>query len=143
MLLHFDEAYDRYQQERTSHWDQVAKKLENWQSWGKYYHKRLNQIYQFLVPSGQRVLEIGCAGGDLLASLNPAYGVGVDFSSQMLDHARQQYPQLHFIQGDAHEFNLDEKFDTIILSDVVNDFWDVQTVFEKIRPLCLPSTRIY
>jgi hypothetical protein len=30
----------------------------------------------------------------------------------------------------------------IILSDLVNDLWDVQRVFEQIRPLCHPRTRI-
>ncbi len=33
-------------------------------------------------------------------------------------------------------------FDTIILSDLVNDLWDVQRVFEEIRRLSIPSTRV-
>ncbi|MCJ7625753.1 MAG: bifunctional class I SAM-dependent methyltransferase/glycosyltransferase family 2 protein [Anaerolineaceae bacterium] len=137
-----DEAYLRYQRERISHWDGVAQKLGTWKSWGGLYHRRLSKIYRFLVTPGQRVLEIGCGSGRLLNDLKPSVGVGVDFSSKMIDIARKKHPDLCFIQADVHELELDEQFDVIILSDAVNDFWDVQLVFEKLKPLCTPSTRI-
>lgn len=109
---------------------------------GGYYHHRLAEIYRFLVFPGQRVLEIGCGEGHLLAAVKPATGVGVDFSDEMLSRARNRYPDLHFIEADAHDQDLDEKFDVIILSDLVHDLWDVQTVFEKIAPLCHSLTRV-
>ena len=37
---------------------------------------------------------------------------------------------------------LDEKFDFIILSDLVNDLWDVQQIFERLAAVCTPQTRI-
>jgi hypothetical protein len=43
---------------------------------------------------------------------------------------------------DAHEIDLDEKFDVIILSDLVNDLWDVQAVLSRLDRLCSPRTRI-
>ena len=51
---------------------------------GRHYRGRLAEIYRFLVPPGQRVLELGCGSGDLLAALRPACGVGVDFSAEMV-----------------------------------------------------------
>src|SRR5262249_39936417 len=33
-------------------------------------------------------------------------------------------------------------FDTVVLSDLVNDLWDVQAVLERVRALCRPSTRV-
>ena len=33
-------------------------------------------------------------------------------------------------------------FDVVILSDLVNDLWDVQGVFEQVRSLCNPHTRL-
>ena len=131
-----------FQQNRISHWDALARKMDQWNGLGGYYHKRLAEIYQFLIVPGQRVLEIGCGKGDLLAAVKPSIGIGVDFSGEMLDRARQRHPDLHFIQEDALDITLDEKFDVIILSDLVNDLWDVQGVFEKLAALSMPQTRV-
>ena len=131
-----------YQQTRRMHWDNVARKFDSINSWGNYYHKRISQVYKFLVSPGQRVIEFGCATGDLLADLKPGFGVGVDFSKEMLRHACQRHPELNFIQCDSHDLCINSKFDVIILSDLVNDLWDVQTVFRQISRLCSSSTRI-
>jgi len=78
----------------------------------------------------------------LLASLKPKIGFGVDFSSEMIKRGRERYPELNFIEVAASEINIDDTFDYIILSDLVNDLWDVQKVIEKIVPLSNPKTRI-
>ncbi|MFB0533935.1 MAG: glycosyltransferase [Anaerolineae bacterium] len=135
-------AQMRYSQSRMVHWDTVASQMDTWTGWGGYYHRWLTQVYQSLVAPGLRVLEVGCGKGDLLAALKAAVGVGVDFSREMIRRAAQRYPNLHFIQADAHALCLGEPFDVIILSDLVNDLWDVQTVLEQIRPLTTPRTRI-
>ncbi|MEJ2759811.1 MAG: hypothetical protein P8046_15135, partial [Anaerolineales bacterium] len=80
-------AFKAYSQERTRHWDAVARRLYTWQSWGRFYARRLEQVYRFLASPGQRILEIGCGQGDLLASLNAKTAVGVDFSSEMITRA--------------------------------------------------------
>lgn len=131
-----------YTQERISHWDEVARKMDSWAGWGAYYNQRLTQIYQFNVMPGQRVLEIGCGQGDLLAALKPSIGVGVDFSYEMIKRAKNKHPELKFIQADAHKIDLDEKFDVVILSDIVDDLWDVQKVFEQIKKLVTARTRL-
>ena len=135
-------AAERYKRARQAHWDEVACDLDSWKSWGGYYHHRLAQIYQFLVAPGQRVLELGCGQGDLLAALKPAVGVGVDFSIEMVERARRQRPNLRFIHADAQELPLDEKIDVIILSDLANDLWDVQEVLRQLERLTTPRTRI-
>ena len=60
----------------------------------------------------------------------------------MLKRAAERYPQLHFIQGDADQFSLNSKFDYVILSDLINDLWDVQKAVERVASVCTPSTRI-
>jgi SAM-dependent methyltransferase len=139
---HFNEAQGRYEQARRLHWNQVARKLETWTGWGGYYHRRLTEVYQSLVSPGQSVLELGCARGDLLAALKPGKGVGVDFSEEMILSARRRHPHLRFVHADAHALEVGEKFDTIILSDLVNDLWDVQTVFKNIFQVTTPRSRI-
>jgi SAM-dependent methyltransferase len=136
------DAETKYQKTRVLHWNEVARKQERWTGWSGYYHGRLTQLYQSLVSPGQAVLELGCARGDLLAALKPALGVGVDFSEEMVRAARRRHPHLRFVQCDVHELNLKEKFDVIILSDLVNDLWDVQTVIKNISQVVNPRSRI-
>ena len=139
----FDSSGLKYQQSRMAHWDAIALKRASWRGFGGWYYRRLQEIYRFHIGAWSKVLEIGCADGHLLADLNPARGVGVDFSQEMIRRARQLHPELEFIHADAHNlFDFKETFDIIILSDLVNDLWDVQRVFEQIRPLCTAHTRI-
>jgi len=138
---------EEYRKARSGQWDSVARRFNRWQGVGGVYHRRLAEVYRFLVPPGQVVLEIGCARGDLLAALKPALGIGLDFSPEMLERARKSHPGLRFVFADVHDLRWDEsgewpRFDVVILSDLLNDLWDVQTVLERIMPFCTPDTRI-
>jgi SAM-dependent methyltransferase len=130
---------DRFLREHVTHWDGLADKGRRLAG---YYHRELQRIYRFLVSPGQRVLEIGCAQGDLLAAVQPGEGVGVDISPRMIERARARHPNCRFIEADAHALPLTDPFDVIILSDLVNDVRDVQGVFQEVRRLSTPSTRI-
>lgn len=136
-----DEFFAAYQQERVEHWDMVAERPARFSQSG-YYHRRLGEIFRFLVPEGQRVIEIGSGNGDLLAALRPSRGVGIDFSPATVRAASIRHPSLEFIVADAHTLELDETFDIVILSDLVNDLWDVQAVLERVLQLCTPTTRV-
>ena len=135
-------TYKIYQKLRVTNWNRVADKYDNKQGFSSYYHKRLEEVLRFVIPPGQQVIEIGCGLGDLLAALKPSYGVGIDFSPQMITRARKRHPDLHFIETDAHELDLKSDFDFVILSDLVNDLWDVQSVFQNIQSFITPRSRI-
>ena len=137
-----DAAQIKYQQARVDHWNEVARKSETWRGWGGYYHRRLTEVYQSLVSPGQSVLELGCGRGDLLAALKPASGVGVDFSAEMIRAGRRRHPNRRVVHADVHELNLSDKFDVIILSDLANDLWDVQSVLTNVVRLTTPRSRI-
>ena len=140
--ISINEAQVRYGQARRVHWNHVARFVEGQAGLGGYYHRRLTEVYQSLVSPEQSVLEIGCARGDLLAALKPARGVGVDFSEEMIRSATLRHPQLRFVHADAHALQIGEKFDVIILSDLVNDLWDVQAVLNRVSQLTTPRSRI-
>jgi len=106
------------------------------------YQRLLRQHYAFLVPPGQSVLEAGCATGDLLNAVRPARGVGLDFSPKMIALSRERFPEHEFQVGDVAEFSTPDSFDYILLSDLVNDLADVQTVLEKLRAAANPRTRL-
>ena len=100
-----DRAFAEYQKKHIAHWDNVARKRDTWQGWGRFYHRRVAEIYRFLISPGQRVLEIGCGMGDLLAALQPAYGVGLDFSPEMIQRANARHTGIEFIEADAHDLS--------------------------------------
>ena len=137
-----DKSKIPYRLKRIAHWNKVSTERENPKHFGTFYHDLLNDYYKFMVQDDLKIIELGCGHGDLLAHLNPSYGVGVDFSEKMIDTAMKKHPHLDFIHGDAHEININEKFDVIILSDIVNDLWDVQLLFNKIYNLSHPKTRV-
>ena len=137
-----DEAARRHRAAWVRHWDDVARLRDAGPGWGDAYRERLTAIYRLLVPPGRRVLELGCGRGDLLAALEPAVGVGVDFSPEMVARARARHGRLRFVEGDVHELALDEPFEVVLLSDLVNELWDVQQVFERLRAVTRPRTRV-
>jgi len=131
-----------YTVQRIEFWNSFANEIDKWAGRRENYQRPLRHIYQTLVPPGMRVLELGCSQGDLLASLQPAYGVGVDFSTEMVARARRRYPEHHFVQADAHSVDLRERFDYIVCADLVNDLWDVQRVFEAVARHSHSETRL-
>jgi SAM-dependent methyltransferase len=137
-----DKSHHSYRETRRSHWEGFAQKLDQWRGCGGCYHKRIMDVYRLLVPEGARVLELGCGRGDLLAALKPSRGVGVDFSPSMVVRARKRHPNLSFMEADVYELEPAGRFDVIILSDLVNDLWDVQKVFRGIAPLAAPGARV-
>lgn len=136
---------ENYQNTRKNHWNSVARKRDQWRGLGGWYHRRLREIYKYLVNPNQRVLEVGCGTGSLLASLAPSRGVGIDFSEELIARAKQRHAgsALEYYLMDAHDLSsLSGEFDVIILSDTVNDLWDVQAALEQIRRFCTPHTRL-
>ena len=135
-------AFELYTERRRTHWDEIALRFQRGSRGGRTYHRRLQEIYKNLVPSGQRVLELGCGTGDLLAACEPAHGVGVDFSRNMLREAAQRYPDLEFIHSDVLDHEPETAFDVVILSDLINDTWDVQGTFETAAKAMGPRSRL-
>ncbi|EIC22550.1 bifunctional class I SAM-dependent methyltransferase/glycosyltransferase family 2 protein [Thiorhodovibrio frisius] len=137
----FQLEFSGYQAERSAFWDDIATQPFN--SLGGYYHRWLTYVYRLAIPEGARVLEVGCGIGNLISALKPSIGIGVDFSSRMIQEARRRHSDIQFVVADAHELDLgDHDFDFIILSDLINDVWDLQRIFEQLTPYCSSSTRI-
>ena len=135
--------YERYTDTRRAHWEKDARARQRWRGVGGYYHERLQQIYRAQVPAGQRVLELGCGPGDILAAVGPSRGVGVDLSPTTIELARRRHPGLAFHVGDAHDLSaIEGPFDVVIISDLLNDLWDVQQVVGEVGRLSHPGTRL-
>jgi len=127
---------------RISDYDALAAKRSKYRKRNSYYHQQIEKRYQYVVPAGAKVLEIGCATGDLLASLKPSRGVGIDFSEQMLSEARSRHPHLEFVRMNAEALTLDETFEYVVISGLLGDLDDIQAFFSKLRTVTCPDTRV-
>lgn len=134
---------DEYIDGWAAFFDHYASTVEMWRQRNAGYHSALAAVVQFHIPPGASVLEVGSGTGDLLAGTRPARGVGVDISGAMVSLARQRYPTLDFRQMAAEHLDLGgETFDYIILSDLTSFVFDIRLVFERLRTVCHPGTRI-
>ena len=122
--------------------DKNAPLRKNWIKKNNYYNKLMHRFVSFHVPEKSNILEIGCGTGNLLSSLNPGKGVGIDFSPGMIKIASKKYPRLKFLCVDVHDFDTREKFDYIIISDTIGYFADIQRVFKNLKKNCTSKTRI-
>ncbi len=139
--------FHEYTRERRKHWDTLGSSEKPGSSFSSFYRKWVRSVYSFRIPPGERVLEIGCGRGDLLAGVRPGCGVGVDFSEAMISAARAKFggtPGISFLCSDAHELALPESdpFDYIIMSDLINDLWDIQSVLARLRGFCHGTSRL-
>jgi SAM-dependent methyltransferase len=116
--------------------------LLKWQCRNRYYYTWLTRIFKYNVRPGSRVLEIGSGTGDLLAAVQPAYGLGIDSDPAAVALAQSRFPHLDFRLADPHSLALSEKFDYVIISNAIGTFRDVQQVLECLRSAVTPRTRI-
>lgn len=122
--------------------DAFAAKEPEWRRRNSTYYRLIESIMRFHVPTGRRVLEIGCGSGDLLNALEPSVGVGLDVSGSMVELARRRHPHLRFEQCAGEELDLGETFDVIILSDLVPFVHDLVGLFAAVRRHAHPGTRV-
>ena len=115
---------------------------DKWRRRNSFYHKRIEKQFSFIIPEGSTVLELGCSTGDLLNSVKPKRGIGIDFAPTAIEIARTKYPHLEFICEDVEKFEIDEHIDYIIISDLLSSMWDLQAFFRQVRTYVSPRTKI-
>jgi len=103
---------------RRAQQDGTADERVRWIDSNKYFYDRIKRLLGFIVPSGHRVLEIRCLTGQLLKSVNPQRGVGVEIGQRLVEIASEKHPEFEFIQSEAEDLELGEQFDYIIFNHV-------------------------
>lgn len=95
---------------------------------GEYY---ANKISKYIVPG--KVLDIGSAAGFLLKGFeNKGWkGTGVEPNKFMVDYGKNNL-KLNIINGTIEAIKIQEKFDLIILIQVVAHIYDLNYVIDKI-----------
>jgi SAM-dependent methyltransferase len=115
----------------------------------RYFHDYLARILRARIAPGQKVLDVGCGSGDLLASLQPTSGVGIDLSGTAVAAARAVHGggPLSFHQGDGTDpevlKSLGGPFDAVLMVNVVTTLADVQAAFEAVAAVSHERTRLF
>jgi SAM-dependent methyltransferase len=111
-----------------------------------FFHEQDLRYLRFLIPEGTRILEIGCGTGDVVAGLNPSFGLGIDFSPAMIAEAKRLHPDLDFRVGSIEDpdfvASLPGPFDVILIVDTIGSLDDCQAVLETLHCQCERSTRL-
>ena len=127
-------------------YDKIAVSRKRWIKKSKSFHQEDLLMLKEFTFKQSKVLELGCGSGQLLNSLQPSYGLGVDISKEIIKQAKKNYKDLNFIHGDISKIkNLIKKnikFDYIILSDTIGYLQDIQTTLEQLHMYCNKNTRI-
>lgn len=105
---------------------------------------RRRAIRELGIGPGDRVLDLCCGTGDLSHEMARAVGpsgrvVGVDFAAGMLSRAREKYPQLEFIEGDALNVPLEGPFDAAALAFGPRNIPDLPGLWRELRRLVRPG----
>ncbi|MDN6899806.1 class I SAM-dependent methyltransferase [Oenococcus sicerae] len=117
-----------YEQLSRKHYNQIAQHFDfSLDGLLSYPFKRLIN-HNLHLQAGDRILDVGCANGRLLALLGrqaKITAVGLDIAEKMVQKARQNYPEYRFITGSAEDLAVcGEKFDYIICSASFHHFPD-------------------
>ncbi len=116
--------------------------LEKWRTRNLSYYEDIEKLYNFFVEPESDVLEISSGLGYLLDSLKPKYGLGIYPNQETTEFAQTKFSNLEFQVGEYDSFQVNKKFDYILLPNTISYLEDIQKTFQNIRQFCKPSTRI-
>ena len=125
----------------------VERNLDRFTRLNRTYYQDLHRIHRLLVPERSRILQIGCGNGDLLASLNPDVGVGIESNPALAAAAQERHQDLKIHQIDAgiisqQALNNPGTFDVIVLTNILNTLPDVQDLLQRLEAFCHERTRL-
>lgn len=125
-----------------SYFENLAPKRSRIRKSRKYYWNDITNYIDYFAHKDSSVLEIGCGTGELLNQIRGNKKVGIDFSPAMIAEAKKQFPDLELYVMDAENLQLDQKFDLIVLSNLIGYVEDVQAVFEQLHKVSHSGTKI-
>ena len=109
-------------QERYKKYGVAAKSLF-WQSKGAS-HQRFRQFWAEIDFNKKSVLDVGCGFSEMARFLRKRYKdvkyTGVDIVPEFIEESKKTYPEYQFFVRDYFSEPMDEKFDVVFASGVMN-----------------------
>jgi SAM-dependent methyltransferase len=127
---------------KKAYFEKIAPSRKKDRGASAYYWNEITNYCDYFSQDDISVLEVGCGAGELLNGIRAKRKVGIDFSPAMIAIAKQKYPSVDFQVMEAENIQLTEKFDLIILSNLIGHLDDVQEVFKQLHKVCHPQTKI-
>jgi SAM-dependent methyltransferase len=126
------------------YFNSIAPEWDAWRSRNRFYHERVKELVIGAVAPGQRVLEIGCGTGDVLAATEPCAGVGLNVADGLTQLAREKYPGLRFETFNGDEVVLPEEFrpDYVVAVNLLDHTADVFELLASLRECVTERTLI-
>lgn len=131
-----------------AHWDQMAGSYDEAKRRNDGYYAALKRCFQDAIGPEyrERILDVGCGTGQILASLKPAHGLGIDLSPSMIQAAQRTYqhhPNLTFqtrsaTQAGGGRFD-DVWFDAVISADMLEHVDDWRSALSAMVQACRPQ----
>ncbi len=126
---------------KVSYFDRIASKQTK-RGFNAYYWKDIEKYCNYFSHKDISVLEIGSGGGDLIGRIKGKRKVGIDFSPAMIEVAKKKYPETEFQLMDALDISLNEKFDLILISNLIGHVEDVQKLFEQLPKVMHRNSKV-
>lgn len=130
-------------QEKKTYFNLLATKRKK-RGLNKYYWNEITNYCNYFSHEDSSVLEIGCGSGDLLSGIAGSRKVGIDFSEEYIKWAKEKHQEknIEFLVMDANQMTLNETFDFVIISNLIGYVDDIQSVFEQVKKVCHPNTKV-
>ncbi|WP_255151387.1 class I SAM-dependent methyltransferase [Halorarius halobius] len=109
-----------------------------------FVFERGEAVVDLLDPApGERILDVGCGTGHLTDRIaaSGADVVGLDASPEMLEAARETYPDLRFVLGDARELPVSGPFDAAFSNAALHWIPEQDAVLESVASALRPGGR--
>ncbi|MCP4702434.1 MAG: glycosyltransferase [Gammaproteobacteria bacterium] len=140
---------EREKRRKIEHFDRLAGEKEKFRQKNRYYYRLLESFLGTQLADTRSVLEIGCAAGAFLGSLSAPRRAGIDFSPEMIKQAQAQFPEsqqpdagLAFRVDDVEALQTAERFDYVIMSDVIGELSDVWTALHNLHQVTHRDSRV-
>ena len=133
---------EQVKNKHLAYFEEQAQKRVKIRKRHSYYWNDITRFCDYFAHEEQSVLEIGCGTGELIGEINGKRKVGIDFSQAMIEIAKNQFADVEFHCMAAENIMLEEKFDLIVISNLVGYLDDVEKVLESLQKLCHPRTKI-
>lgn len=122
----------------------------HWQTGSGYFALRERELLSWIDPAfNERFLEVGCAEGGNLCHVfgqlggRPGYVIGLDLSCEKLHFAKERFPGMGFVCGDAGSLPFrSETFDVILLRDVLHHLCVMKDAVREIHRVCRRGGRV-